>query len=122
MKQGTYVSTTKEIAHGVPQGLILGPILFLLYINDLPLNIRGLKIVLFADDTNILVRVIRPSIFHGALVWWPKVMQKNSKIQLGRIQRMACLTITGAVKSTPTAAELDSARSLDHGGGEDDIY
>jgi len=55
MKQGIYVSTTREIEHGVPQGLILGPILFSLYINDLPLNIMGLKIVLFADDTNILV-------------------------------------------------------------------
>ena len=34
---------------------MLGPILFSLYTNDLPLNIMGLKIVLFADDTNILV-------------------------------------------------------------------
>jgi hypothetical protein len=31
-------------------------------------------------------------------------MQKTAKIQLGRIQRMACLAITGAMKSTPTAA------------------
>jgi hypothetical protein len=31
-------------------------------------------------------------------------MQKTTKIQLGRIQRMACLAITGAMKSTPTAA------------------
>jgi len=31
-------------------------------------------------------------------------MQKITKIQLGRIQRMACLAITGAMKSTPTAA------------------
>jgi hypothetical protein len=55
VKQGTYVSTAREIEYGVPQGLILGPILFSLYINDLPLNIMGSKIVLFADDTNILV-------------------------------------------------------------------
>jgi hypothetical protein len=55
MKQGTYVSNTREIAHGVPQGLILGPILFLLYVNDLPSNIMGSKLVVFADDTNILV-------------------------------------------------------------------
>ncbi len=30
---------------------------------------------------------IEPSIFHDALVWWPKVIQKTTKIQLGRIQR-----------------------------------
>ena len=55
MKQGIYVSTAREIVYGVPQGLILGPVLLSLYINDLPLNIMGSKIVLFADDTNILV-------------------------------------------------------------------
>ena len=72
----------------------------------------------------LYTRVIRPFILHGALVWWPKVMQKTTKNQLGRIQRMACLTITGAMKSTPTAAiEILlnlTARSPDHGGGEDD--
>jgi hypothetical protein len=49
-------------------------------------------------------RVIRPSIFYGALVWWSKAMHKTTKTLLSRIQRMACLAITGAMRSTPTAA------------------
>jgi hypothetical protein len=52
----------------------------------------------------LYTRVIRPSIFHAALVWWSKVKQKKHQTQLGRIQRTACLAITGAMKSTPTAA------------------
>jgi len=57
--QGTR-STTKYIEAGVPQGSVLGPLLFLVYINDIVENINC-NIRLFADDTSIYITVDNPT-------------------------------------------------------------
>ena len=49
-----FESNTNTIGHGVPQGSVLGPILFLIYINDLHRCIKYCTTYHFADDTNLL--------------------------------------------------------------------
>ena len=52
------ISSSQPVTSGIPQGSVLGPILFVIYINDLPEALKGGSIAfLFADDTKIFRKI-----------------------------------------------------------------
>jgi hypothetical protein len=53
---GEIVSSWKEIFSGVSQGSVIGPVLFIIYINDLPENFVNTS-KMYADDAKVLSRV-----------------------------------------------------------------
>jgi exonuclease III len=75
----TSTSDLKTLKYGVPQGSVLGPLLFTLYINDLPLYIQA-DIEMFADDTtihtsNVNLKQLMPSLQQSAntLMKWTEL-------------------------------------------------
>ena len=80
-------SNVENIKRGVPQGSILGPLLFTIYINDLPKINTNSDYILYADDTNILFSDIHmetleskfESIMNSTSTWF-----KNNELVLNK--------------------------------------
>ena len=60
-------SDWQETNLGVPQGTVLGPLLFCLYVNDLRdiLDVRTIKHIFYADDLQIYVHTTKDKILEG---------------------------------------------------------
>ena len=69
-------SDYKTVTCGVPQGSVLGPLLFLIYINDMPKCSNILESHLFADDTNLFLN--NPNILN---------LEINLNVGLGKVSQ-----------------------------------
>ena len=64
---GSFQSDFVEISCGVPQGSILGPQLFLLYINDMIVSTTNCKLSLYADDSALIFSHTDPAVIASTL-------------------------------------------------------
>ena len=52
----------------------------------------------------LCVAIVWPTTSFASLVWWPGCQTASTKSKLSKVQRLACLGITGAFRTTPTGA------------------
>jgi hypothetical protein len=89
---------------GVPQGSVLGPLLFLIYINDLPRIVKDNTIpTLFADDTSILVKGSNVKDFQSNMFNTFNCVNKWFRINLLSININKTHCIQFKTKNKPTA-------------------
>ena len=108
-KIGDNRSGVNNIKLGIPQGSILGPLFFLIFINDLPLYLNELKSKLFADDTTLYHE--SHDINHLLSDFSIKVRPMFDWCTKNRIDinwsKTYCMFVTDRRVSIPTHIELD---------------
>jgi len=96
-------SAWEPIADGVPQGSILGPLLFLLYVNDLPKTVNENTVpILFADDKSIVVKSSNLKEFQNNMAMAFNCVNQWFKINLLSINADKTHHIQFKTKNKPT--------------------
>lgn len=91
VKIGNYLSSFEDVLIGVPQGSVLGPTLFIVFINDLcQLQFPNCRIFTYADDTSLLV--------HGST--WQEVRHHAEHAFAGVMKWLSCNLLTLNIAKT----------------------
>ena len=73
-------SAIKHMQYGVSQGSILGPLLFIIYINYPPNIFNRAKFILYADDANIIIENLQCTLSLTSYLWF-KLLGWSTKLQ-----------------------------------------
>ena len=99
----TSSSAWEKITDDVPQGLVLGPLLFVIYVNDLPKTVHDKTVpILFADDTSIIVKSPNSKDFQTNMFTAFHCVNKQFKVNLLSINVDKTHYIQFKTKNKPT--------------------